>query len=433
MYIGRILKSIISYKIINKMKQLFFFLIFTTSMFCQKRSELFNSIKLGESREITIGLPASYTKNINKKYPVLILLDGDYLFDPFYGALSYGEYWDDIPETIVIGINQNKKNQRLDDCEFDPEFGVPKGKGADFFEFIGSELLPYIDKKYRTAQFRIIAGHDTTAGFLNFFLYKDQPVFNAYISLSPDLATEMENILPKRLSEINQPVFYYQSTAEGDLDNIDNPVQELTDKLKAIENPNLIYKFDDFKSASHYSMVLYSIPSALYQIFELFKPISIIEYNEKIAILQENQAEYLDKKYTQIDKIYGYKTQLRLTDVKAIETSILKNKNYGELEKLAVISNKYYPKDMLGEYFLAEMFEKYGEFAKAGKHYQIAYTMNEIGLYTKDAMMIKVDEMKAKLPKKSGRKEVNLVTETPLEQTNSDVKIETPKEDIKPK
>lgn len=415
------------------MKQIFLFLIFSTSLYSQKTTELFNSSKLGESREITIGLPASYSKNPDKKYPVLYLLDGDYLFDPFYGALSYGEYWEDIPETIVVGINQNKKNERLDDSDFDPEIGVPTGTGANFFEFIGGELLPYIEKKYRTAPFRLIAGHDTTAGFLNFFLYKDQPLFSAYISLSPDLIPEMENILPKRLNVIKQPIFYYQSTAEGDLSKKENPIQTLTDGLKAIENPYFNYKFDDFKSASHYSLVLYSIPSALYQIFESFKPISSSEYNEKIAILKENQTEYLEKKYDLIDKNYGYKSQLRVNDAKAIETSILKNKNYGELEKLAVICNKHYPKAMLGEYYLALMYEKFGEYAKAQKHYFIAYAMNPIGAFTKDEMMIHVDEMKAKLPKKGKNNVAEPIAEPAPEPIPVTEKTEPVKEVSKPK
>jgi hypothetical protein len=55
----------------------------------------------------------------------------------------------------------------MEDCRYNKDNGLPSGKGAAF-EFIG-ELLPYIEKKYRTAPFKIIAGHDTTAGFLNFF------------------------------------------------------------------------------------------------------------------------------------------------------------------------------------------------------------------------------------------------------------------------
>ena len=94
------------------MKQLLLFLLFSVSVFSQKTTETFVSTKLKESREITIGLPASYEKNPNKKYPILILLDGDYLFDPFNGALNYGAYWDDLPETIIIGISQNTNNER---------------------------------------------------------------------------------------------------------------------------------------------------------------------------------------------------------------------------------------------------------------------------------------------------------------------------------
>ena len=88
------------------MKHTLLLLFFSATVFSQKTTESFVSTKLGESREITIGLPASYEKNPNKQYPILILLDGDYLFDPFFGALNYGAYWDDLPETIIIGISQ---------------------------------------------------------------------------------------------------------------------------------------------------------------------------------------------------------------------------------------------------------------------------------------------------------------------------------------
>jgi predicted alpha/beta superfamily hydrolase len=327
------------------MKQLILFLFFSLSLFSQKTTETFVSNKLGESREITIGLPAGYEKNSNKKYPILVLLDGDYLFNPFYGALSYGAYWDDLPETIIIGISQNKNQARLADCTYDDN-GFPSGKGASFFEFIGGELLPYIEKKYRVAPFRIIAGHGITAGFSNFFLFKDFSIFKAYISLSPELTLEMDSQIPERFAALNQPLFYYQSTADGDLKEILQTVKNLDTNIKTADNPLINYKYDMFKGASHYSSVLYSIPNALYQIFDCYKPISKSEYIEKIAILAGAQVEYLTDRYDNITETLGLKVQIRFSDFKAIETSILLNKSYSELEKLSIIARKNYPKSM---------------------------------------------------------------------------------------
>ena len=382
------------------MKQILLLLFFSISVFSQKTVEAFDSKKLGESREITIGLPASYEKNPNKRYPILILLDGDYLFDPFYGALSYGAYWDDLPETIIVGINQNKKDERVNDSNYDETDAIPSGKGAQFFEFIGGELLPYLEKKYRVAPFRIIAGHDTTAGYLNFFLYKDSPLFNAYISLSPELAPEMENRIPEKLSKLKQPIFYYQSTSDGDVKKLQEPIKKLDENIKLANNPLLNYKFDYFKGASHYSLVLYSIPSALYQFFDSYKPISSTEYTDKIAILPSGHVDYLTTKYDLISKNLGLKIPIRINDFKAIEAAILKNKDYQELDKLAAIAKKSYPKSMLSDYELGLMYEKTGDAKKAAKMYQNATQLEEIGNLTKDMMFQKLDDMKSLTPKK---------------------------------
>jgi hypothetical protein len=45
------------------------------------------------------------SKKIPQKISTLILLDGDYLFNPFYSTI-YGAYWDDLPEMIIVGISQ---------------------------------------------------------------------------------------------------------------------------------------------------------------------------------------------------------------------------------------------------------------------------------------------------------------------------------------
>jgi predicted alpha/beta superfamily hydrolase len=372
----------------------FLFFICSNAIFSQKVTDTISSKRLNEEREITIGLPPSYDKHPNQKYPVLVLLDGDFLFDAFQGAMSYGNYWDDLPEIIIVGISQNKNNERETDCAVDQENGLPTEKGEAFFEFIGLELLPYIEKKYRTAPFKMIAGLDTTAGFLNCYLYKDVPLFDAYISMSPELPTGMEEQLPDRLAAIQKPIFYYHSSGDGDIKKMRNRILALDEVAKKINIPSLNYKFDDFKGASHYSLVLNSIPSALYQIFSVYQPISTTEFNEKIAVLTSGYVDYLIQKYDVIEKSFALKLPIRLNDFKAIEAAILKNKAYPEFEKLAQLAKKNYPKSMLADYEIGQMYEKKGETAKAVKSYMMAYQREEIGDLTKDMMIERADELK---------------------------------------
>jgi len=372
---------------------LFFALLISISVFSQKKFDTVKSEKLDADRRITIELPASYETSPSKKYPVLYLLDGDYLFDPFSGALSYGVYWDDLPEMIIIGIHQNHDGERYDDSTIDQNQGVPFEKGAEFFEFIGAELVPYIDKQYRTAPFKIIAGHDITASFINFFLYKEIPLFNGYICLSPELAPKMEIRIPEKFAKVKEPFFYYLSAGDGDINKIKEPIEKLASNIKVANNPLVNLKYDVFKNATHYSEVLYSIPNALYHIFEVYKPINSVEFKEKIAVLQSGYANYLENKYNTMSEVLGVDIPVRMNDYKVIENLILKNNAYDELEKMAEIANVDYPLAMLGEYELGLMYEKRGDPKRASKRYQNASQMQPIGELTKDLMYEKIDEM----------------------------------------
>lgn len=400
---------------------LLLFSLFSINSFSQIKVETFNSLKLNEKRELTISLPASYEKNPTKRYPLFILLDGDYLLDPFLGTLTYGAYWDDIPEVIIVGINQNKKNEREKDCGVDAVTGMPEGKSIEFFDFIGLELVPYIEKQFRTTPFKIIAGHDITATFLNFYLYKDKPLFNAYISLSPELPVGMEDQIPEILASLKQPVFYYVSTADGDVKSMQQRIKLMDSRIKEIKNPELNYKFEYFKETSHFSLVLHSIPSAMYQIFGIAQPISTLEYDEKIVTLKEGYVDYLTKKYDVIENSFGIKKTMRINDIKAIEAAILYNKDYNELDALAILADKNYPKSMLGDYELATMFELKGDNPRAVRYYMSGFNKEEIADLTKEMMFTKAEELKktyAKKPKIKGKPGQDVQSkEQPVEET----------------
>ncbi len=367
-------------------------LILSVSGYSQVIYETFKSIKLDQSRELKIQLPRNYKNNEDKTYPLIIVLDGDYLFEPVVGNVDYFSYWDDMPESIVVGINQKKT--RTDDCRYDLAEYLPDDKGAEFFEFIGQELIPFLDKKFRTAQLKTIIGHNYTANFINYFLLKEKPLFHAYINLSPELAPNMEDRLTSALTSAPPNTWFYLATGFNDTDKNNKSIIALDEKLSVIENPNLNYFFDNFEESTHYTLVGKAIPRALEVIFEIYRPISKKTYKEVILSLDTSPYQYLVDSYKNTEQLYGIKRKIRVNDFIAISTSIEKNKNWDELEPLGKLALKEYPDNMLGHYYLGMFYEQTGEPKKAMRSYERGFQMSEVAFLTKDYMLDKVTKIK---------------------------------------
>ena len=295
--------------------------------------ETIDSYKLDGKRELKIQLPRNYDPEAKRTYPLVIVLDGDYLFEPVAGNIDYQAYWEDIPDCIVVGIKQGET--REDDFFYDNDTYFPAHEGADFYEFMAAELLPYIEDNYKVSNFRIIVGHDLSANFINYYLFKDKPLFRAYIALSPDLAPEIVGRLKERLSILEEETFYYMATADADVKVLRNAIIEGDATLKSIENPKLHYKFDNFEDANHYSLVGRGIPKALNEIFTLYKPINGKEYNEKLLTFEGTPFDYLTKKYEDIEYFYGFEKKVIENDIRAIAAACNKKDDLESLEKLS--------------------------------------------------------------------------------------------------
>jgi uncharacterized protein len=376
-----------------KYTTLMLFLLTSVPLFSQIKMDEIASKKLNATRKLRILTPPSFGQDKNKKYPLLLVLDGEYLVDPFAGNLEYGYYWDEMPETIIVGVEMNGDDeQRLNDVQTS-DTGVPVGTGDKFFQFIGDELLPYLDKKYPLSPFRIIAGHDMTARMANFFIYKEKSPFRGYICFSPDMALEMENRIPEMLAKVNEPTFFYVCSAEGDIKRLRENIKKLNDNMKTVKNTNLNYMYDEFTGGSHYSIVPMGAPAALYGIYNSYKPISPIEYQEKIVTLPSGYVDYLVKKYSIIENDLGTKMTIRLNDFKAIEAAILKNAVYDELKDLSKLAKANYPKTIIGEYYEGLFYEMTGDYKKAKKVYLNAYAYDAVGEYTKEFIVEKSEKM----------------------------------------
>ena len=375
-------------------RHLTFLLLFlvANSIIAQTIYEEFDSFKLNEIRQIKIQLPRNYEENEDKTYPLFIVLDGDYLFEVVAGNVDYYSYWEDMPEAIIVGINQVEKRDQ--DCYYSEQNSLPIETGARFYEFIGMELIPHLIGNYRLADFRVAVGHGETANFINYFLLKNQPIFNAYINVSPFLAPDMLDYIPERLQKIEKKIFYYLASSSNDIKAIKEDSNALNSSLSTIENKNLNYTFDNFEGPSHYSNPAHALPNALESIFYVFQPISKKEYKEKILTLDSSPVEYLKEKYAMIKNLFGLDKQILINDFKAIEAAINKSENFDYLEELGKIARKEYPDALLGHYYLARYYEEKGETKKAMRTYRSAYILEEIGGITKDEMLDRADAIK---------------------------------------
>lgn len=358
----------------------------------QVKQEIFESFKLQERRNVSYYFPEDYSEE--KKYPLLVVLDAEYLFDLVVANAKFQSRLDRMPQVIVVGVGQAENDIRLEDCAHEEISGLPSDKGKMFYEFLGTELIPYLETSYNIAPFKMFVGYDITANFGNYYLFKDRSLFNSYVSISPTLATEMENRVPERLSALDQVIFYNLIVEKEPSDDRQRILQ-MNHSINSITKESLHYFFDEYENADHTSIVAYGIGKAFDNVFKIFRPISPAEYKSEILTSEEPVFNYLENRYTTIEKLFGFQKPVELNDIMAIYAACRKKEDYESLKPLSDLCKKEFPDTMMGFYFEGEYYEEIGEPKKAFKTFEKAFQMQEIDFLTKDMALEKIDALKA--------------------------------------
>ena len=136
---------------------------------------------LGEDRTLLVHLPGDYAKS-GMRYPVLYKLDGE--MSNFVQALSAANYlfdWTDkAPEPIIVGIVNTDRGR---DMSLDQ-------RPDNFIQFLKAELIPFIDKNYRTNRFRTLCGQSASSVLAGYSFLKQPSLFDAYVLSSFGLFNE---------------------------------------------------------------------------------------------------------------------------------------------------------------------------------------------------------------------------------------------------
>ena len=126
------------------------------------------SVIFGNERKIRVLLPAGYgdVANRERRYPVLYLLDGQNVFDACLSDVSHHEWSADetvqrlvadskIPPMIVVGVDHAGKDRAREYLPYKDFVGNPdmdEPAGRQFPDFMAKEVMPMVDREYRTLQ-----------------------------------------------------------------------------------------------------------------------------------------------------------------------------------------------------------------------------------------------------------------------------------------
>lgn len=222
---------------------------------------------LDETRKINIHLPENY-EDSEERYMVIYMLDGGN--DDLLTANSANTLHEDgvIPKVIVVGIQNIRRGYDLTAPYDKVGWGdFDTGNGDKFLAFIRDELIPEINKSYRTNEKKAFMGHSRGGAFTSYLMSQDIAIFNGYFIFSPALGMSGDilytNLQKQFKTNLNLPKFIYLSV--GKLEN--NRFQDSYKKIKDFFDENLPSKInfdsEETENADHMDNPKKAIPGAL--------------------------------------------------------------------------------------------------------------------------------------------------------------------------
>ena len=229
---------------------------------------------MAEARRVVVWTPPGYDTG-RRRVPVLYVTDAQAQFAHTVTTVEFLARNGRIPPMLVVGIFNTDRTRDLtpyQDGTPDNDKRLPTAGGADrFLQFFETELIPWVEGRYRTEPYRVFAGHSFGGLFAVHALAARPGLFNATIAVSPTLAwrqgepsKRMEQML-LRNREL-KAALYLTLGEEGD------EMQSGFDRMKAVLDRHagkaLRWHMVSMRDEDHGSIVLRSHYDGLEKIFD---------------------------------------------------------------------------------------------------------------------------------------------------------------------
>ncbi len=222
-----------------------------------------------QAYQLHIGLPWSYTRNTEKKYPVVYVTDGYWDFEKIV-AIREGLINDKVaPEFIVVGLGYtgkklNHSKLRLHDLS---PVRIPNqeesGYAAEFLKTIEEQIIPLVEHDYRAdPSYRVLAGASLGGLFTLYAMYTKPGLFDAYIAATPavvlndDWILGYEDAFTKSGRQLKGRLYVTVGGNEGA--NFVSGVLRYNYRVASRMYPDLAYEFRIIDDERHSSMQMES-------------------------------------------------------------------------------------------------------------------------------------------------------------------------------
>lgn len=161
---------------------------------------LLHSDVLDEDRTLLVCLPKDYEET-GMSYPVLYVLYGDQIRGYFAEAVHIVDRLSEegsMPKLIVVGVANVDRYRDLSAVE---RPGMPSGI-EPFSRFVTEELLPFVEREYRTKDYRVLIGPQAGAEFGFYTLAKRPGLFDAFILENPFRSGQVHDVLVEMMSDL---------------------------------------------------------------------------------------------------------------------------------------------------------------------------------------------------------------------------------------
>jgi predicted alpha/beta superfamily hydrolase len=227
--------------------------------------------------KINIFFPKDYKKETSR-YPVVYVLDAEYNF----GCVAYIARRliknKDIPKVLLAGIAYDTTYEDFYDkrsrdlTPFSKIHGYKTGGAESFTSFIQTELIPFIDKNYRTIPGeRTIVGHSFGGLYCSYVLFQHPNLFNRYIIVSPSLWYSNKVVFEYEekfaIEHKDLPASIYLAAGEDESSRVRDTTQMLGNRLKERGYPNLHLKASIVEGENHRSLFPYAFTRGIRFVF----------------------------------------------------------------------------------------------------------------------------------------------------------------------